>query len=81
MEKRCMGEGEDESSGLLCSGRGVCECGKCYCDKSPMGNVYGSLCECDDFSCVRGANDALCSVKKVLHKKSKSKHKYSKRPL
>jgi len=26
-----------------------------------MGNVYGSLCECDDFSCVRGANDALCS--------------------
>ncbi|XP_069838890.1 integrin beta-6 isoform X2 [Dendropsophus ebraccatus] len=36
-----------------CSGRGECFCGQCICNPSLYGRVYGSRCECDDFSCVR----------------------------
>lgn len=34
-----------------CSGRGVCECGRCVCDRTKLGTVYGKYCEIDDFSC------------------------------
>ncbi|XP_071368600.1 integrin beta-8 [Centroberyx affinis] len=34
-----------------CSGRGVCECGRCVCEQSRLGTVYGKYCQMDDFSC------------------------------
>ncbi|XP_054914892.1 integrin beta-8 [Poeciliopsis prolifica] len=40
-----------EGSNVNCSGRGVCECGKCVCEQSRLGTVYGKYCEMDDFSC------------------------------
>lgn len=43
----CKAEGSD----LDCTGRGVCECGRCVCEQSRLGNVYGKHCEMDDFSC------------------------------
>ncbi|XP_056649922.1 integrin beta-6 isoform X4 [Monodelphis domestica] len=36
-----------------CSGRGDCYCGQCICHLSTYGKVYGTYCECDNFSCVR----------------------------
>ncbi|XP_038144774.1 integrin beta-8 isoform X2 [Cyprinodon tularosa] len=38
-------------SNVNCSRRGVCECGKCVCEQSRLGMVYGKYCEKDDFSC------------------------------
>ncbi|KAF4019989.1 hypothetical protein G4228_012059, partial [Cervus hanglu yarkandensis] len=35
----------------VCSGRGVCICGRCLCHKIKFGKVYGKYCEKDDFSC------------------------------
>ncbi|XP_074196927.1 integrin beta-8 isoform X4 [Rhinolophus sinicus] len=35
----------------VCSGRGVCICGKCLCHRIKLGKVYGKYCEKDDFSC------------------------------
>lgn len=43
----CRAQGSD----VDCSGRGVCECGKCVCEQSRLGAVYGKYCEMDDFSC------------------------------
>ncbi|KAM4631511.1 integrin beta-8 [Polymixia lowei] len=43
----CRADGSD----LDCSGRGVCECGRCLCEQSRLGTVYGKYCEMDDFSC------------------------------
>ncbi|KAJ0054955.1 hypothetical protein NL108_008665, partial [Boleophthalmus pectinirostris] len=43
----CQSAGSD----LMCSGRGTCECGRCVCDQSRLGTVYGKYCEKDDFSC------------------------------
>lgn len=43
----CRADGSDR----ICSGRGVCECGRCVCDQSRLGTVYGKYCEKDDFSC------------------------------
>ncbi|XP_007547601.1 integrin beta-8 [Poecilia formosa] len=40
-----------DGSNVNCSGRGVCECGKCVCEQSRLGVVYGKYCEMDDFSC------------------------------
>ncbi|KAM8767774.1 integrin beta-8 [Acanthopagrus schlegelii] len=37
-----------------CSGRGVCECGRCVCEQSRLGAVYGKYCEIDEFSCPYG---------------------------
>uniref|UniRef100_A0A1A8BUL9 Integrin beta n=1 Tax=Nothobranchius kadleci TaxID=1051664 RepID=A0A1A8BUL9_NOTKA len=34
-----------------CSSRGVCECGKCVCEQSRLGLIFGKYCEMDDFSC------------------------------
>uniref|UniRef100_A0A3B4EZ63 Integrin beta n=1 Tax=Pundamilia nyererei TaxID=303518 RepID=A0A3B4EZ63_9CICH len=45
--KNCKADGSD----VVCSGRGVCECGKCVCEQSRLGAVYGKYCELDDFSC------------------------------
>lgn len=43
----CRADGSD----VDCSGRGVCECGRCLCEQSRLGTVYGKHCEIDDFSC------------------------------
>uniref|UniRef100_A0A8C8SQY1 Integrin beta n=1 Tax=Pelusios castaneus TaxID=367368 RepID=A0A8C8SQY1_9SAUR len=44
----------------VCSGRGECSCNNCVCYKSEFGRIYGSFCECDDFSCARNKG-VLCS--------------------
>lgn len=44
----CRAAGSD----VDCSGRGVCECGRCVCEQSKLGAVYGKYCEIDDFSCL-----------------------------
>ncbi|XP_062312917.1 integrin beta-5 [Osmerus eperlanus] len=43
-----------------CSGRGECSCNQCLCYESEFGKIYGSFCECDDFSCARHKG-ILCS--------------------
>lgn len=40
-----------DAADVDCSGRGVCECGRCVCDRTKLGAVYGKYCEIDDFSC------------------------------
>uniref|UniRef100_H2ZVF7 Integrin beta n=1 Tax=Latimeria chalumnae TaxID=7897 RepID=H2ZVF7_LATCH len=35
----------------VCSGRGTCLCGKCVCQKTKLGLIYGKYCEIDNFSC------------------------------
>uniref|UniRef100_A0AAX7SFC1 Integrin beta n=1 Tax=Astatotilapia calliptera TaxID=8154 RepID=A0AAX7SFC1_ASTCA len=50
-----------ESEGKqICSGRGECSCNQCLCYESEFGKIYGSFCECDDFSCARHKG-ILCS--------------------
>uniref|UniRef100_A0A667ZTX7 Integrin beta n=1 Tax=Myripristis murdjan TaxID=586833 RepID=A0A667ZTX7_9TELE len=44
----------------VCSGRGECSCNQCLCYESEFGKIYGSFCECDDFSCARHKG-ILCS--------------------
>uniref|UniRef100_A0A8D0DCV8 Integrin beta n=1 Tax=Sander lucioperca TaxID=283035 RepID=A0A8D0DCV8_SANLU len=44
----------------VCSGRGECSCNQCLCYESEFGKIYGSYCECDDFSCARHKG-VLCS--------------------
>ncbi|KAA8593074.1 hypothetical protein FQN60_018529, partial [Etheostoma spectabile] len=44
----------------ICSGRGECSCNQCLCYESEFGKIYGSYCECDDFSCARHKG-VLCS--------------------
>ncbi|XP_067460333.1 integrin beta-5 [Thunnus thynnus] len=44
----------------ICSGRGECSCNQCLCYQSEFGKIYGSFCECDDFSCARHKG-ILCS--------------------
>ena len=44
---KCRASGSD----VDCSGRGVCECGRCVCEQSRLGSVFGKYCERDDFSC------------------------------
>uniref|UniRef100_A0A7N8WSJ2 Integrin beta n=1 Tax=Mastacembelus armatus TaxID=205130 RepID=A0A7N8WSJ2_9TELE len=44
----------------ICSGRGDCVCGQCVCHSSDFGKVWGKLCECDDFNCLRYKGE-LCS--------------------
>uniref|UniRef100_A0A8C2HKK3 Integrin beta n=1 Tax=Cyprinus carpio TaxID=7962 RepID=A0A8C2HKK3_CYPCA len=47
----------------VCSGRGECSCNQCLCYESEFGKIYGTFCECDDFSCARHKG-ILCSGKK-----------------
>lgn len=44
-----------------CSGRGQCVCGNCLCDtrQHPAERIYGTYCECDNFSCER-INGYIC---------------------
>ncbi|XP_006636317.3 integrin beta-5 [Lepisosteus oculatus] len=44
----------------ICSGRGECSCNQCLCYNSAFGKIYGTFCECDDFSCARHKG-ILCS--------------------
>ncbi|KAJ8414328.1 hypothetical protein AAFF_G00051980 [Aldrovandia affinis] len=44
----------------ICLGRGDCICGQCICHSSDFGKVWGKLCECDDFNCLRYKGE-LCS--------------------
>ncbi|XP_007253538.3 integrin beta-5 [Astyanax mexicanus] len=44
----------------VCSGRGECSCNQCWCYESEFGKIYGTFCECDDFSCARHKG-ILCS--------------------
>ncbi|XP_026865392.1 integrin beta-5 [Electrophorus electricus] len=44
----------------VCSGRGECTCNQCWCFESEFGKIYGTFCECDDFSCARHKG-ILCS--------------------
>uniref|UniRef100_A0A673KQL6 Integrin beta n=1 Tax=Sinocyclocheilus rhinocerous TaxID=307959 RepID=A0A673KQL6_9TELE len=44
----------------VCSGRGECSCNQCLCYESEFGKIYGTFCECDDFSCARHKG-ILCS--------------------
>ncbi|KRT83202.1 hypothetical protein AMK59_4529 [Oryctes borbonicus] len=42
------------NSTVDCSGRGVCSCGRCECySRDDNEKIYGTYCECDDFSCDR----------------------------
>lgn len=50
------------NSSFVCSGRGECACGTCSCFRTSDGmmqpgdkprRIYGTYCECDDFSCPR----------------------------
>ncbi|CAH2223606.1 Hypothetical predicted protein [Pelobates cultripes] len=45
-EKRCR-----SPDGLICSGRGTCVCGVCFCEVKETGKYYGPLCECQDWVC------------------------------
>ncbi|KAM7406975.1 hypothetical protein PAMA_002941 [Pampus argenteus] len=50
----------------ICSGRGECSCNQCLCYESEFGKIYGSFCECDDFSCARHKG-VLCSAHGECH--------------
>ncbi|KAL0984409.1 hypothetical protein UPYG_G00141040 [Umbra pygmaea] len=52
------GKGGQEA--VVCSGRGDCVCGQCVCHGSDFGKVWGKLCECDNFNCLRYKGE-LCA--------------------
>ncbi len=47
-----------DNGSLVCSGHGICECGKCVC----RGHYSGKFCECDDSSCEHH-DGLLCNGK------------------
>eukprot|EP00102_Acyrthosiphon_pisum_P022565 XP_016659775.1 PREDICTED: integrin beta-PS-like [Acyrthosiphon pisum] len=51
----------NNDSEINCSDRGECNCGQCDCQvrSNPEERVYGTYCECDNFSCDRSGG-ALC---------------------
>lgn len=53
-----------EGARVDCSGRGVCECGRCTCEHSRLGTIFGKYCESDDFSC--SYKDGLLCAGKFL---------------
>nr|XP_019938893.1 PREDICTED: integrin beta-3 isoform X2 [Paralichthys olivaceus] len=60
-QDRCSGPaGTGGPHSAICSGRGDCVCGQCVCHSSDFGKVWGKLCECDDFNCLRYKGE-LCS--------------------
>lgn len=60
----------------ICSGRGECSCNQCLCYESEFGKIYGSFCECDDFSCARHKG-ILCSGRNVIRRLAVSPLKLS----
>lgn len=52
----------DNTTDLVCSGKGLCICEQCFCDKSDIpGQVFsGKFCECDNQSCDK-VEGLLCS--------------------
>lgn len=52
----------DSITGMECSGKGQCVCGRCECELRTNENerIYGDFCECDNFSCERH-DGKLCS--------------------
>lgn len=38
--------------GKICSGRGKCECGICFCTATDPRKFYGPRCECHDWVCA-----------------------------
>ncbi|KAJ8025024.1 Integrin beta-1 [Holothuria leucospilota] len=51
----------DNTTDILCSGRGQCICGECLCNK-PMRQdevVWGTYCECNNLACPRD-NGEIC---------------------
>lgn len=38
--------------GKICSGRGKCECGVCFCTATDPGKFYGPRCECQEWVCA-----------------------------
>ena len=61
--RNCRADGSD----VDCSGRGACECGKCVCEQSKLGIVYGKYCEIDEFSCPY-AGELLCGGRETHFK-------------
>ncbi|XP_043999708.1 integrin beta-6 [Gambusia affinis] len=45
----CLATNDSE----ICNGQGDCYCGHCVCHPSSYGRIYGTYCECDNYSCVR----------------------------
>ncbi|XP_055355464.1 integrin beta-PS-like [Paramacrobiotus metropolitanus] len=67
----------DNTSAVLCSGRGQCVCGECQCDPMQSVNevISGKHCECDNFSCDRhqgavcgGPDHGTCECKTCVCK-------------
>ncbi|XP_071231044.1 integrin beta-8-like isoform X1 [Salvelinus alpinus] len=52
------------ASGLDCSGRGVCVCERCVCERNSLGTVYGTYCQMDDYSCPY-QHELLCGGRGV----------------
>ena len=55
-------------NGIMCSGRGQCECGHCLCYQpnntvSGISNprIVGSTCECSNYECNTDSNGLVCS--------------------
>ncbi|KAG9492200.1 hypothetical protein GDO78_000616 [Eleutherodactylus coqui] len=53
-ENRCRTQ-----DGLICNGRGKCDCGICVCEVKEPGKYYGPLCECHDWVC-HTYDDQVC---------------------
>ncbi|KAK7070025.1 Integrin beta-1, partial [Halocaridina rubra] len=52
-----------DNSSSVCSGRGMCVCGKCQCNKrEPPQEIYGEFCQCTNYeNCYDIASGRSCS--------------------
>ncbi|XP_076319797.1 integrin beta-PS-like isoform X1 [Tachypleus tridentatus] len=51
-------------SNRVCSGQGYCLCGQCTCPQQKDKNIFGTFCECDDYSCARDEEGKICGGEK-----------------